>query len=147
MYDKGGKMPTAVSKQHLLAPGAYVQHLREMRRLSQQEVAELAGTTDVTISRIERGIHEPKSSLVKSIMHALGGSVDAFYRLLLDENASREDGERIAREWLEANQQTLASFTPTQRDEFNRRLLRLLELLEQDIPLTEAIRQILHGES
>ena len=51
------------------------QKLRRLRReaaLSQQELAELAGTTQETISRLERGHHSARGRTLRRLAGALG---------------------------------------------------------------------------
>jgi integrase len=49
--------------------------LRQLRReaaLSQQELADLAGTTQETISRLERGHHAARGSTLRRLAEVLG---------------------------------------------------------------------------
>ncbi len=46
--------------------------LRRQAALSQQELAERAGTTQETISRLERGRHAARGSTIRKLAEALG---------------------------------------------------------------------------
>jgi transcriptional regulator with XRE-family HTH domain len=51
------------------------EHLRRLRRraaFSQKELAERAGTTQETISRLERGHHSARGSTLRRLAEALG---------------------------------------------------------------------------
>jgi transcriptional regulator with XRE-family HTH domain len=49
-----------------------LRHLRRREALSQQELAERAGTTQETISRLERGHHAARASTLRKLSEALG---------------------------------------------------------------------------
>jgi transcriptional regulator with XRE-family HTH domain len=52
-----------------------MEKLRRLRReaaLSQQDLAERAGTTQETISRLERGHHHARGSTLRKLAEALG---------------------------------------------------------------------------
>ncbi len=52
-----------------------MQKLRNLRReaaLSQQELADMAGTTQETISRLERGHHSARGRTLRALAEALG---------------------------------------------------------------------------
>ena len=49
-----------------------LREIRERKFLSQQELADLAGTTKANISRIERGDQQPRGSTVRKLADALG---------------------------------------------------------------------------
>lgn len=65
----------AESAEHLF--GQRVAALREQRGLTQRELARLAGTAQVTIYRIEKGIVKaPSIELAARIARALGGDMN-----------------------------------------------------------------------
>lgn len=49
-----------------------LRQVRERLFVTQQELAEKAGMTEATISRIENGLHEPRISTVRRLADALG---------------------------------------------------------------------------
>jgi len=52
-----------------------MERLRQLRReaaLSQQELADMAGTTQETISRLERGHHAARGRTLRRLAEALG---------------------------------------------------------------------------
>jgi transcriptional regulator with XRE-family HTH domain len=51
---------------------AKLQRLRREAALSQQELAERAGTTQETISRLERGHHAARGRTLRRLANALG---------------------------------------------------------------------------
>ena len=52
--------------------GARVRSLREVAALTQQEVADAAGVTRVTVNRLEAGLVDVRSSSLLAIARALG---------------------------------------------------------------------------
>lgn len=84
------------------AVGAYFFTLREMSRprVTRETLADMVGTSDVTIGRIERGEQEPKAALLARLVQALQGNIQHVYDLLLKPDATEEDGKRIAEAWL-----------------------------------------------
>lgn len=53
--------------------------LRKRRDLTQKQLAELAGTTQQTVQRLEKGLHEPRFELAVAICKALGATLkDVF---------------------------------------------------------------------
>jgi transcriptional regulator with XRE-family HTH domain len=51
---------------------------RERHDLTQAELAEAAGVTDETVSRVERGANEPSLSTVAALADAFGLTLDAM---------------------------------------------------------------------
>jgi putative transcriptional regulator len=56
--------------------GLRVKALRQAQRLTQSALAEAAGVTDETISRLERGAYEPAVSTLVLVAEALGTTLD-----------------------------------------------------------------------
>jgi hypothetical protein len=86
--------------------GRYLQQLRDHARLSRAEVAaqvrELTGTAtnDVQIFRIERGVLDTKGTVLMALAQVVGGNLAHIQQLLLDANATTEQGEALAKAWL-----------------------------------------------
>jgi transcriptional regulator with XRE-family HTH domain len=55
--------------------GAVARSLREQQRLSQREVAEKGGLSQITVSRVERLESEPTESTVRGLSKGLGVSI------------------------------------------------------------------------
>jgi transcriptional regulator with XRE-family HTH domain len=70
MPRKGGWEPTGF--------GDALRRLREGAKLSQEHLAQQAGCTVTTVSRLERGIVEPAWPLVLALAKALGVTCEAF---------------------------------------------------------------------
>jgi transcriptional regulator with XRE-family HTH domain len=58
--------------------GARLREVRERAGLSQAQLAERAGCNLFTVSKIERGLHEPAWPLVRALARALGVGCGAF---------------------------------------------------------------------
>ena len=72
--------------------GRRLKEMREKRRFSPQELADLADTTYQTIWRIERGLHkEPGIYLAKRLAQALGVTTD----YLIGTNEKDDAGEQV----------------------------------------------------
>ncbi|MBF8265486.1 MAG: transcriptional regulator [Dehalococcoidia bacterium] len=59
-----------------------IRRLREMRALSQRDLAALAGISVTTVNRVETGLRHPIPSTVRKLAQALGVSPD---KLLSDQ--------------------------------------------------------------
>lgn len=59
--------------------GARLRKLRQQRRLSQRELARVAGVTDVTVSNIERGRVDPSVSSLKKILSGFSMTLGDFF--------------------------------------------------------------------
>ncbi len=67
--------------------------LREIRmaaKMTQEELAQRAGVTRVTIARLETGEREPSWSTVVAIANALGVAVTAFVPLVPEDKPAAE---------------------------------------------------------
>ncbi len=53
----------------------HLRYLRQRRMLTQQELADQAGTTESTVNRLENGLQQPRISTVRKLAIVLG--VDA----------------------------------------------------------------------
>jgi transcriptional regulator with XRE-family HTH domain len=82
------------------AVGAYFRTLRKSHNLSIQQVAERIETSVSQVSRIETGEQEIRGSLLFAFARVVKANLDDIASLLLDRDATMEDGERLAREWL-----------------------------------------------
>lgn len=58
--------------------GERLRSLRQTRKLTQADLAERAGVTDETVSRVERGAFEPALSTAIALAQALGTPLDAL---------------------------------------------------------------------
>jgi len=59
-----------------LTIGRNIRDYRKQKRLTQKQLAELAGVASITISQYEIGRRQPKISQLEKIANALGASVD-----------------------------------------------------------------------
>lgn len=77
------------------AIAAYVRQLRDAQDISRSRLAEIVGTTDNNIWRIEEQGQEPRGGLLLLIVRALNGSLDDAAELLRDD-ATENEGRRRA---------------------------------------------------
>jgi len=59
-----------------LEPAYQVARLRILRGLTQEQLAELVGTKQPSIARLESGKAEPKLSFLRRVAEALGGRLE-----------------------------------------------------------------------
>jgi len=59
-----------------LEPAYQVTRLRILRGLTQEQLAELVGTKQPSIARLESGRSEPKLSFLRRVVEALGGRLE-----------------------------------------------------------------------
>lgn len=68
-----------------LEPAYQVARLRIMRGLTQEQVAELVGTKQSSIARLESGNTQPRLSFLRRVVEALGGRLEV--RIMPQEEA------------------------------------------------------------
>lgn len=79
------------------AVGAYLRSLREASGKTVIEIAHSVGIDSSQIWRIERGKSDPKSSTMFKFVALVGGDVYDLALLINNPDATREDGENLAR--------------------------------------------------
>lgn len=117
--------------------GTYLMELRELRRpkLSRAQLAALVGSTEMNISRIERG-QEPSGGLLIRLAKTLGASWDTIVQL-----SEQDDNPEMVRQ-LVAEARQAPQGTPEEQAV----LSRLLDLLEQGYDPAEAARLARSGQ-
>lgn len=83
------------------AVGAYLQAVREGRKLSSGAIAARIGTSPTHLWRIEQGV--PKSigvELLIALARAVEANIDDVIRLVESKHATAEDGRRLANAYL-----------------------------------------------
>lgn len=112
----------------------YLQGLRNERRMSRARLAELVGTTEMSILRIETKGQEPSASLLVRMVGALGASWEMVSRLVEAPDANDEDGRAA----------TIAALAPQSGEttDESSRLNRLIDLLADGVSPAEAARRV-----
>lgn len=82
------------------AAAGYLRGLREGRRLSRARVAAAVRVSEMSIWRIEEERQQPRAELLASFVSVIQGDIHDVYTLLLDRNATFQDGQRRAEELL-----------------------------------------------
>lgn len=82
------------------AAAGYLRGLREGRRLSRARVAAAVRVSEMSIWRIEEERQQPRAELLASFVSVIQGDIHDVYTLLLDHNATFQDGQRRAEELL-----------------------------------------------
>ncbi|MCT8388986.1 XRE family transcriptional regulator [Leuconostoc holzapfelii] len=107
-----------------------IQQLRQQKKLTQSELAELVGTTRVTVGRIERDINKPSIGMLSLIADALDTTMD--YLQGKTDNAfqapqnSSDDGDDKT---LTPNQRRIAySIDPSVSDEEREDIIKMVHL-------------------
>lgn len=68
--------PEFRAKAEALEPAYQVARLRILRGLTQEQLAELAGTKQPSIARLESGKMEPRLSFLRRVVEAMGGRLE-----------------------------------------------------------------------
>lgn len=63
-----------------------LKELREEKKLSQTQLADIVGLKQTTISQYENGMRKPNLTVAKKMSEALGISLDDFFRYLTFHN-------------------------------------------------------------
>jgi transcriptional regulator with XRE-family HTH domain len=82
------------------ATGEYLRVLRDARKMSRNALGQKIGTDHSLIERIEKGQTDTRGSLLLRILHTLEGSPEQLMQLMVNPDATQEDGRRLAEEWL-----------------------------------------------
>lgn len=111
----------------MVAAGAYLWELRELRRMSRDEVAAQIraqtgeGTNDVQVMRIEKG--QPTNPAVfAAFCRAIDGDWGKVWSLLLDRDSGDEAGRKAAHDWFDK--------LPADPDERERRRQYAVDLID-----------------
>ncbi len=83
------------------AAGTYIRALREARHIGRGTLASTLGIDHTQIERIEKGQTDTRGSLLLRILHTLQGDPNQLMELIVDPNATHEDAQRMAKEWME----------------------------------------------
>jgi transcriptional regulator with XRE-family HTH domain len=79
---------------YALVIGAVVSQLRESRGWTQKDLSEKVGTTQPTLSRIERGRGKPDAYMIRSLARAFGMSPARLNNVVEDAYARTADAAR-----------------------------------------------------
>ena len=107
-----------------------IQQLRQQKKLTQSELAELVGTTRVTVGRIERDINKPSIGMLSLIADALDTTMDYLQgktdNVLKTSQTSSDDGDDKP---LTPNQRRIAySIDPSVSDEEREDIIKMVHL-------------------
>lgn len=80
-----------------VAAGAYLRFLREARGLRVDEVAEIIGTNDAQVWRIENWKSDTRSTLLFRFIIAVRGDANDVLLLINNPEATKEDGITFAK--------------------------------------------------
>ncbi len=86
------------------AAGMYLRTLRERRGFSREDVAHELGTDKTQIQRVENGTHDTRSSLLLGFVRVVQGNTDHVADLMLNADATAEEGKQLAEQWLDQEQ-------------------------------------------
>jgi transcriptional regulator with XRE-family HTH domain len=91
------------AKKGNVALGAYLRRLRELRGMSRARVVQTIGTnaSENQIMRIEAGEIDTRATMLMFFLKAVQGNVHHAAELVLNSNATEEDGRRLAEEWVQ----------------------------------------------
>lgn len=117
----------------LLALGSYLRVLREARDLTQQAVATALNVSARQLRNWERGESDPASSVLAAYLVLVDGSSTDVIDLLTNPNTTRADGERLAYQHLERQEQAHTDALIQQLSvERLQRLEQIVQLLRSD---------------
>jgi len=83
----------------LIEVGAYLEELRQVRRLTRQDVAPAIGISVDSLEFAEKGRGRLNGAGLLRLIHLLDGSYHELTRLLDDEAATVEGARSLARAW------------------------------------------------
>lgn len=125
------------------AAGAYLKRLRKASDLTLQEIADAAGTSISQISRIETGDGNTRGQLLLHYTRIVDGDTDEVTNLLLDPDATVEQGKALAERRLRRG------FTPEERGERSPEddpeTDALLDEIEQELKFSNQAKVVLRA--
>ncbi len=80
-----------------VAVGAYLRYLREAQHLATTEVAEMIGTNQAQVWRIDNWKHDARTTLVFAYIKAVNGDANDVALLIANPKATASDGETLAK--------------------------------------------------
>jgi transcriptional regulator with XRE-family HTH domain len=83
----------------LVEVGAYLEELRNFRRLTRPEVAQAIGLSLDSIEYAERGRGRLNGAGLLRLIKLLGGSYDEVVRLVDDDTLTVDEARKMARRW------------------------------------------------
>lgn len=120
------------------AVGAYLRTLREAHKLSRAAVAAQIGTHESQLVRIEAGEQDTRGSLLLAFIGVVRGRAGDVQRLILNHEATADDGRRLADEVLtQAERDSILAIADT--DPKRAALLRRIAELSDDPELRARI--------
>ena len=113
-----------------------IQQLRQQKKLTQSELAELVGTTRVTVCRIERDINKPSIGMLSLIADALDTTMDYLQgktdNALKTSHNSSNDGDDKKRVDL-ADDELIMSFEGKELSEdYKNSILAFVKMLREE---------------
>lgn len=123
------------------AAATYLRTLREKRSLSQEDVASQVGVSSKMIIEWEKGRSEPSSTRLAAFVAAVRGSAEMVHQLLLNQNATEDEGRNFAQQWIvEESRDQLG--TTVKKYGLEAVVRGVVEVLEQPDQIERIIRQI-----
>lgn len=89
----------------MIAIGTYIRTLREAKRMSRGDLGSRVNTSVSQLVRLENGEQDTRSVLLAAIVKEVEGDFRDVSELLLNEQATAEDGKSMARERIQANKE------------------------------------------
>jgi transcriptional regulator with XRE-family HTH domain len=81
------------------AVGAYLRKLREIRGYTRTKVAAALDTNENQIKRIEDAVGSTSGLTLLKLIRLLDGSAEQVADLVMKEDATEDEGRRLAEEW------------------------------------------------
>ena len=106
----------------------YLRVLREKQKLSQGDIARVAGVESKQVYRWERGESEPPASGLMAFVELVQGNIEDVQRLI----SSKDADERLARQLAEEWHASLEKVEPTEREKRRVRAIALIDDLLAD---------------
>jgi transcriptional regulator with XRE-family HTH domain len=85
------------------AVGTYLRTLREAKNLSRGDLAKQVDSNEMQILRIEKGEGDTRGSMLMKLVRLVGGNAEHIADLWSSNNATSDDGKRLAQEHLRIN--------------------------------------------
>lgn len=93
------------------AVGTYLRALRETQRVTRNVLAQNLNTSVSLIESIERGQTDTRGSLLLQIVHTLQGSPEQLLALMINPDATLEEGRKFAEAWIKSGRISKQAFS------------------------------------
>jgi len=139
MFSDLEKDPEFLEAKEKLNPGYQITRLRLKKDLTQAQLAELAGTSQSSIARLENGSSPPSLSFLRRVANALDATVDVKIVSNVIDDPEEEDQSVLFDVFKYLHEDALEDIQQENYFDAYQKLITLIKLIQKDQPTQEKI--------